>query len=153
MSSLKRGQVPQLTPCPCWAGETPLGRSTWVSRHVHILPPPPSPQLGTCIPGGQQVLQGPSQSGRIPRYLEALQAKPCSHFRNAIFCVCQSALTGLKQHHFQRFHGDGCLVNACDGDVHGQQSPARQRCLWPVHHWHRCPSHPQPFLPWPRTPI
>lgn len=153
MSSLKRGQVPQLTPCPCWAGETPLGRSTQGLKTRSHTPSTTFTPAWDMHPWGQQVLQGPSQSGRIPRYLEALQAEPCSHFRNAIFCICQSALTGLKQHHFQCFHGDGCLVNACDGDVHGQQRPARQRCLWPVHHWHRCPLYPQPFLPWPRTPM
>lgn len=144
---------PEVVPVTSSAGPSPSHART-AAREAHLATAPFSPASPiphtpstTFHPSlGHQVLQGPPLSSHIPGYLEALRAKPSSHLRNAIFCICWSALTGLKQHHFQRYHGDGCLINACNGDAHGQQSPARQRWLWPVPIWHGCPS-PPPALP------
>lgn len=48
-----------------------------------------------------------------------------SHLHRAIFC----ALTGLKQHHVKRCHGDGCLKKACDGDAHRMAEHAEAKTL------------------------
>lgn len=40
---------------------------------------------------------------------------------------------------FPCYHGNGCLENMCNGCTE-QQSPAKQRPLWPVQSWHGHPS-------------